>query len=257
MRIKNWDKFQSARKDRNGAPWIKLYRCTLRSPTWHQMVDHERGQFLTLLMLSDNLGEVSTDDPVVLARMGGMSNSLDLQRFIDLGLVEVDEWLPGRRQNDSLEIEVEVDIEVDIDKKDSPPLKRRGPSLCPENWTPSESDLKWATSKGFLGSQIESAAESMMFWSRGNGKKRTNWSLVWRNWLKREGAGSKVGLTSDENSAAKWSKIREQSRQIDFGGRREHSDDAHAIVSGDDKTSSRKPDRLISAARLDNDGEVD
>lgn len=75
-----------------------------------------------------------------------------------------------------------------------------GMCLCPENWLPSESDQKWAVENGFTAAQIREARDTMVDWSRGNNKRRKNWSAVWRNWLRREGKASKPRRQSNMSS---------------------------------------------------------
>lgn len=258
MKIKNWSKFQTRRKDRESTPWIKLHRRALMSPTWHQMDDKMRGQFVALLLLADSDGILATDNPAVLQSMAGMSEPPDLQRFFDLGLLDGDGLATTWQPNVPPEKEIEKESEREIErKKDSPPPKRRGPTYCPEDWKPSESDIEWATSKGFLPSQMEDVTEQMVYWSQGNGKKRTNWGLVWRNWLKREGAGAKRSRNSDENSAAKWSKIREDSRKIDLESGGQLSGELDAELPRSKQITSRMPDSLAPSIGHDFDWDTD
>jgi len=75
------------------------------------MVDSERGQFLALMLLADSDGVLATDDPAILARMAGMSEAIDIQRFIDLGLLDGNHTATTRQPHVTLEKEVEKEKE--------------------------------------------------------------------------------------------------------------------------------------------------
>ena len=87
MKVTNWDKWQSFRKDRGTPPWIKLHRNLFSNPEWVTLSDAERGQLVVIWLLSaDKDGEIP-DDPNLVARMGMMSDVPDLNRFAELGFL--------------------------------------------------------------------------------------------------------------------------------------------------------------------------
>ena len=62
FKIKNWDKWQTYRKDRGQPPWIKLHRCIMRDPEWVLLSDAERGQLISLwLLAADRGGEIQIE----------------------------------------------------------------------------------------------------------------------------------------------------------------------------------------------------
>lgn len=90
MRVRNWDKHQCYRKDRGQPPWIKLHRILRKNWKWVSLSDAERGQLTSIwLLAADNDGELP-DDPEEIRRVCKMSDSLDLNRFVELELLEGD-----------------------------------------------------------------------------------------------------------------------------------------------------------------------
>lgn len=125
IKIRNWDRWQSYRKDRGQPPWIKLWRCLLRNPDFLLLTDAQRGQLLCLWILAaDNNGIINmTADEV--ARVCGMSSTLDLnvfkdRRFIDFGVTAASRrrqadatMAPLWRHGDASESEAESETEED------------------------------------------------------------------------------------------------------------------------------------------------
>ena len=122
VKIANWERWQTYRKDRGQPPWIKLHRILLRNPDWISLTDAQRGQLVTLWMLAaDNNGVIETprgagfrqDVPSVakyLSELGHMKpETCHLQVLIDHGFIE--KWrqrdasvTPSRRQRDATDI---------------------------------------------------------------------------------------------------------------------------------------------------------
>jgi len=92
MRIKNWDKYQSKRKDRDGMPWVKLHRRALVSPTWHSMTDIQKAQFISLLLVADEHGYIPTEDPNLLMRMTGLQSEVEVDTLEQLNLIACGEF---------------------------------------------------------------------------------------------------------------------------------------------------------------------
>lgn len=88
MRIKNWDKWQSYRKDRGQPPWIKLHRALMRDPNWVSLTDSQRGQLVSMWMLAaDRDGEIP-DDTKVLKKLCFMESDPDLKVFEGHGFLQ-------------------------------------------------------------------------------------------------------------------------------------------------------------------------
>ncbi|KKL61244.1 hypothetical protein LCGC14_2197270, partial [marine sediment metagenome] len=52
LRIRNWDKWQSYRRDRGQPPWIKVHRSLMRDMNWVSLSDAQRGQLVAIWMLA-------------------------------------------------------------------------------------------------------------------------------------------------------------------------------------------------------------
>jgi uncharacterized protein YdaU (DUF1376 family) len=64
--------------------------------------------------------------------------------------------------------------------------KKRGPTICPTDWTPGENTIQSLTSEGFSASQLDHARRQMVDWSRGGGKKKHDWDATFRNWVRND-----------------------------------------------------------------------
>lgn len=267
MRIANWDKFQSKRKDRATTPWIKLHRCALMSPTWHQMVDKERGQFMALLLLADQDGFITIDDPLVLQRMGGMTEPPDLQRFTDLGLLAGVTLATTCQPNVTPEKEIEIEKEVEVEKEKTLKSLMRNRNDYAE-----EFERFWKIYPRRIGKAVAYKA-----WQKA--RKRAPLDAINRGatkvafavecgadpqyiphpqtWLNRDG-----WLDEDDTSpAAKQERTYDIAKHIDLedplGRRRKDAGngfDAELPRYGED--GGQEPRRLISAAMVDPEGEA-
>ena len=87
MKVSNWDKWQTFRKDRGAPPWIKVYRNLLSNQEWVSLSDKEKGQLISIWILAaDRNGEIP-DDPAIIQRMCMLDTKLNINKFIDLGFV--------------------------------------------------------------------------------------------------------------------------------------------------------------------------
>ena len=90
MKIKNWDIWQSYRKDRGQPPWIKVHRCLLRNPEWVQLSDAEKGQLISMWMLAaDKDGEIP-NDPSMIQKLCFLDKIPNINKFIDLSFIAAD-----------------------------------------------------------------------------------------------------------------------------------------------------------------------
>lgn len=87
MKITNWEKWQTFRKDRSTPPWIKIYRNLLSNIEWVSLTDSEKGQLVSIWILAaDKNGEIP-EDPVMIQRMSMLDKKPNLNKFIDLGFM--------------------------------------------------------------------------------------------------------------------------------------------------------------------------
>lgn len=84
MKVRNWDKWQTFRKDRGTPPWIKVYRNLMSNEQWVSLTDAEKGQLISIWMLAADKGGVIPDNPIVIQRMAMLENPPNLNKFIEL-----------------------------------------------------------------------------------------------------------------------------------------------------------------------------
>ena len=124
LRIRNWDKWQSYRKDRGQPPWIKIHREVMRNPDWVALTDSQRGQLVSIWLLAADHNGVIPASPEIIMKLCYMEKRPDIKLFIDHGFIENDAKVtPTRRQHDQPDTEAETETEVDImsGKPDVPP----------------------------------------------------------------------------------------------------------------------------------------
>ena len=108
VRIHNWDKWQSYRRDRGQPPWIKVHRLLMRDPNWIALSDAQRGQLVAIWLLAADHDGVIPASPALVQKICYMDSEPDFQVLVSLGFIEPDANLtPSRRQRDSTETEAE------------------------------------------------------------------------------------------------------------------------------------------------------
>lgn len=113
LKVHNWEKWQTYRRDRGAPPWIKIHRSLLRDHKWVSLTDAQRGQLVSIWILAaDQDGELPSD-PAFVQRLCYMDSRPDLQLFVELGFLDGDVTMTSRRRHDdALEAEAEAEAEV-------------------------------------------------------------------------------------------------------------------------------------------------
>lgn len=88
LRIRNWDTWQTYRKDRSAPPWIKIYRRLLLDPQWNTMTDAQKGQLVSLWVLAGDRNGIIPDDPRMLRKLCQLDSDPDVEVFLSLGFIE-------------------------------------------------------------------------------------------------------------------------------------------------------------------------
>lgn len=203
MRVHDWDQWQSYRKDRGQPPWIKVHRCLMRDVKWVSLGSHERGDLVSLWLLAADNNGVIPDDPKLLQRLCYLDHPPNINKFLELGLLESDgqprdaNVTPPRRQCDVPEVEAEVEAEVEVEKEVRGKTRKR---FSPP--TPSEVSE--------YGSSIEFNIDGNHFcdfyaskgWMVGKNKMK-DWKAAVRTWKVKAnpGARSSPGLSIAELQA--------------------------------------------------------
>ena len=133
LRIRNWDKWQSYRRDRGQPPWIKIQRALIRDPDWVALSDAQRGQLVAIWILAADRDGVIPASPQLLKKLCYMDTDPPIQLFMDHGFIERDANVtPIRRQADAPEAEAEAETEAEgedaREAREPPPDGLDGPS---------------------------------------------------------------------------------------------------------------------------------
>lgn len=181
MKIRNWDKWQSYRKDRGQPPWIKVHRALMRDPNWVSLNDAQRGQLVAIWMLAADRNGVIPASASLIKKLCHMDKEPDLNLFIQCGFLERGQddanATPDRRQHDQPE-ESRGETETEESRK-------TGKIFLPDNWSVSADHYELAKKLGLSTDAVSDAAAEMRAWSLGNGEKRRDWDHVFNNWLRR------------------------------------------------------------------------
>lgn len=117
LRIRNWDRWQSYRKDRGQPPWIKIHRCIMRNPEWVDLTDAQRGQLVAIWLLAADHDGVIPASPATIRKLCFMDSEPNLKVLMEKGFIEHDATLASEwRQADAPETETETETEEE--KKD-------------------------------------------------------------------------------------------------------------------------------------------
>ena len=112
LSVRNWDKWQSYRRDRGQPPWIKVHRCIMRDLDWVMMTDAQRGQLVAMWLLAADHDGVIPASPVAVQKLCHMNSEPDLKFFIDQGFLCDDDSVASEwRQHDEPETETETETE--------------------------------------------------------------------------------------------------------------------------------------------------
>lgn len=106
LRVRNWEKWQSYRRDRGQPPWIKVHREVMRKPEWVALTDAQRGQLLSIWLLAADRDGVIPASACLLRKLCFMDDEPDLEVLIEQGFLARDATVtPIRRQRDETEAE--------------------------------------------------------------------------------------------------------------------------------------------------------
>jgi hypothetical protein len=136
LAVRNWDKWQSYRKDRGQPPWIKVHRRLMRDPEWVELTDAQRGQLIAIwLLAADNDGSVPNSARLI-QKLCYMDGVPDLELFVSLGFLDGGvKVTPTRRQHDAPEAEAKAETEAEKNTPPTPPPTTNG--------TPAEFSQWW------------------------------------------------------------------------------------------------------------------
>lgn len=198
MTVRNWDRWQTYRKDRQQPPWIKVHRALMRDPNWIALSDFQRGQLVAIWMLAADRNGCIPRDPKLIQRLCFMDKPPDLNLLIAHGFLDAT-VTPERRQGDANvthqsrveERREEIEERQSSDAKASPRAR-----AFPENWVPKN-----------LSSSENSEFEKFRDHFRANGKRMKDWEAAWRNWKRRAPEFAARGSPTKTIKQAAWDAV--------------------------------------------------
>ena len=123
IKIKNWEKWQSYRKDRGTPPWIKIHRNLMSNPEWAVLSDSEKGQLVSMWIVAADKGGVIPADKNIIRKICQLDEAPNVNKFIELGFLDAD-MTPTCQPNDALETETETETETESIPKKTKPRKK-------------------------------------------------------------------------------------------------------------------------------------
>lgn len=106
--VRNWERWQTYRKDRGRPPWIKLYQSLLMDYEFITLSDTERGQLVVLwLLASEQNGKIPADEKQ-LHVLGRFTEPFKLQTFIDKGFFTTGDQVVTTRLPDGNQLPTNV-----------------------------------------------------------------------------------------------------------------------------------------------------
>ena len=142
LQVRNWDKWQSYRRDRGQPPWIKVHRILMRDANWVALTDAQKGQLVAIWMLAaDQNGRVPSS-PRLIKKLCCLEHEPDLTMLMSLGFLDA-KMTPSRRKHVSRDRDRDRDRDRERSKKDISiifslplgcPKKKKERGLPMEEW---------------------------------------------------------------------------------------------------------------------------
>ncbi len=209
IRMTNWDKWQSYRRDRGAPPWIKVHRNLMSNAEWASLSDAEKGQLVSIwLVAADKGGEVPAD-PAILRKVCQLDEPPNVNKFTELGFMSSSgcqddaKATTNRRQVDAPETETETERKREAVAKSADPtpdlpsipesLKRnRGTRLSLESLPDDWRTFCLSERPDLDPERIWAIFQDHWRGKAGKDGVKLDWLATWRNWVRREGKGNGI-----------------------------------------------------------------
>jgi hypothetical protein len=89
LHVHDWDIWQTFRKDRGTPSWIKMHRSLMTCQKWATLSDAEKGQMVSIWIIAADKGGYISKDPVVIKKICQLDSTPDIEKFIELQLLDV------------------------------------------------------------------------------------------------------------------------------------------------------------------------
>lgn len=130
LRVRNWDRWQTYRKDRSAPPWIKVHCRLLHDPEWNQLTDALKGQLISLWILAADRNGTLPNDKNMLKRLCCIDEPPDIELFVRLGFFEIPATTKKRKSGNQEKksgmprerVEAEAETEAEADKGAPPTM---------------------------------------------------------------------------------------------------------------------------------------
>jgi hypothetical protein len=115
IKIRNWEKWQTYRRDRGQPPWIKVHREVMRNPEWVALTDAQRGQLVAMWLLAADRDGVIPASRTLIRKLCFMDSDPPLEVFAEHGFIEMDGVVASSwRHVDHTEAEAEAEEETEF-----------------------------------------------------------------------------------------------------------------------------------------------
>lgn len=233
IEMKNWEKWQTFRKDRGTPPWIKLYRNLMSNQEWSMLTDAEKGQLVSMWIVAADRGGNLPNDPTIIKKLCLLDAEPNLNKFKELDFVYVNDakmtprcqpsgcqdganMTHQSRAEESREEKIEKGSPSETSPESS--IKENAKSLknaeaffekYPE---PALGYLDMALNKDFTEEEAKTIWEKFRLHHLANNSKNKNFYFAWQAWL-----------TNEKKNPQKknWEQIREDEYQAERKARLE------------------------------------
>ncbi len=196
---KDWDEWQTYRKDRGAPPWIKVHRNLMSNPKWASLTDEEKGHLISIwIIAADNGGKISSDARLLrkicmLDNEPNMNKFVELDFFIPPGRQDDVKMTSRRRQSDLPETEAETELETDTELNNNNKKKEKSKfQALPVDFEPPKEWLEMAMKEKEVEKHIvmDWFEDFKNFWtnpsvSKTKNGKKANWTTTWKNHYRR------------------------------------------------------------------------
>jgi hypothetical protein len=100
LQIKDWQIWQSYRRDRGQPPWIKVHRRLMRNLKWVELSDAQKGQLVSMWMLAADHNGAIPSSHLAIQKLCHLDAPPDLNLFIEKGFLDA-KATSKRRQHDA------------------------------------------------------------------------------------------------------------------------------------------------------------